>query len=165
MNQLEKSEQSIGSLRIELEILKDTKGLIEDQIENQKNTNYLDHPLFFYWLKHLQIDGQSMKLHFQKGYTQFTPHCITWYCPEALQIQQASRINHFWILDTAEDKELEVSVSVSTRKGQLRCTVPDSPFLCFPHPHGILHGHFWELHLKYACSILLNPKHAALLFS
>ena len=48
MNQLEKSEQSIGSLRIELEILKDTKGLIEDQIENQKNTNYLDHPLFFY---------------------------------------------------------------------------------------------------------------------
>ncbi|CBI32383.3 unnamed protein product, partial [Vitis vinifera] len=39
MNQLEKSEQSIGSLRTELETLKDSKGLIEDQIENQKLIN------------------------------------------------------------------------------------------------------------------------------
>lgn len=39
MTQLRESEQSIGNLQVELETLKESKGMIEDQIENQNSIN------------------------------------------------------------------------------------------------------------------------------
>ena len=55
------------------------------------------------------------------------PTQITWYCPKALQIWQASRIKRLWVLDTVEDKDLEVFISAPIRKGHLRCTVLNNP--------------------------------------
>ena len=51
------------------------------------------------------------------------------------------------VLDTIEDKELEVLVSAPTRKDHLRCTVPDSPFLYSPLLYG-LHGHLLVFHFQ-----------------